>query len=186
MIQAVRRHLTFANTLAALALFVALGGTVYAAGGLSGREIRPGSMPGNRLKRDSVTGNQVRESSLEAVPLAKQAEGFAGSGWGRVSAGGVLGDAHNVASITHAPGQGLYCIRVARNSPSKSPMLVTLDGSDGDTLFGSPAILATAQWYSAGADCPADAYEVRTGDFVVRAGRLESTYVDNAFSFFVP
>lgn len=185
MSQAVRRHLTFENTLAAIALFVALGGTVYAAGKLNGSQIRPGSIPGNRLKASSVTGAQVKESSLKAVPLAKQAEGLAGSGWGRVSASGVLSGAHNVASIAHSA-PGLYCIRIAGNTPSKSPILVTVDASDGDTSFGPGAILATAQWFSAGQECPADSYEVRTGDFVVRAGRFESSFQDNAFSFYVP
>jgi hypothetical protein len=164
-----------------------LGGTVYAAnGGFSGKEIRPASMPGNRIKPNSVTAAQVRESSLGAVPLAKRAEGLAGSGWGKVSAAGVLSDAHNVASIIHSPGQGLYCIGIAGNDPSKSPMSVTLDGSDGDTTYGSGAILAAAQWFSAGTNCPPRTYEVRTADFVVRGGRFESSVLDNGFFFFVP
>ena len=65
-------------------------------------------------------------------------------------------------------------------------MLVTLDGSDGDTTFGSGAILAVAQWFSGGGNCPQGTYEVRTGDFVIRSGRFESNQLDNAFSFFVP
>jgi hypothetical protein len=187
MIEPLRRHLTIANTLAALALFVSLGGTVYAAQGrLSGTAIRPGSTPGNRLEPNSVTATQVKESSLKAVPLARMAEGFKGAGWGRVSAAGVLSASHNVSSITHTPGQGVYCIAIAGNDPSKSPMLVTLDGSDGDTTFGSGAILAAAQWFSQGGNCPAGTYEVRTGDFVIRSGRFESNMLDNAFSFFVP
>ncbi len=187
MIQPMRRHLTIANTLAALALFISLGGTVYAAqGGFSGTAIRPGSMPGNRLRPNSITGTQVKESTLKAVPLAKQAEGLQGSGWGRVSAAGVLSASHNVASITHSPGGGVYCISIAGNNPAKSPMLVTLDGSDGDTTFASGAILAAAQWFSGGGNCPQGSYEVRTGDFVVRSGRFESSLLDNAFSFFVP
>jgi hypothetical protein len=187
MIRSVRRHLSFANTVAAVALFVALGGTVYASGRLSGKEIRPGSTPGNRLEKNSVTGAQVRESSLKAVPLAKGAEGLAGSGWGRVSASGTLSEARGVASITHSPGQGLYCIRIAGNTPSQSPMLVSLDGSDGDTRFaGLKPILATALWFSSGTDCPTDSYEVRTGDFDFSGLHPESRFVDNAFSFFVP
>jgi len=186
MIHSMRRHLTIANTLAALALFISLGGTVYAAQeGFSGKAIRPGSMPGNRLQPNSVTGTQVKESSLKAVPLARQADGLQGSGWGRVSAAGVLSASHGVASITH-PGSGVYCLSISGNNPDKSPMLVTLDSSDGDTTFGSGAILASAQWFSAGGNCPQGSYEVRTGDFVVRSGRFESNQLDNAFSFFVP
>ncbi len=186
MIEAFRRRLTFANTLAVIALFISLGGTVYAAGKLSGSQIRVRSLPGNRLRQNSVTAKEVKESSLKAVPLANEAIGLAGAGWGRVSAGGALSDAHNVASVSHSPGQGLYCIQVAGNNPLKSPMLVTLDGSDGDTAFGTKVVLASAQWFSSGADCPAGRYEVRTGDFQVEFNRLDSQFADNAFSFLVP
>jgi hypothetical protein len=56
-----------ATLIAYLALFVALGGTVYAASRINGKQIRPRSTPGNRLKRNGVTGKQVKESSLNAL-----------------------------------------------------------------------------------------------------------------------
>jgi hypothetical protein len=186
MIEALRRRLTLANTLAVIAIFISLGGTVYAAGVLSGTQIRPGSLPANRLKPNSVTGKQVKESSLKAVPFAKEATSLTGAGWGKVSASGVLSDGHNVASISHSTGQGLYCIRITRNNPAQSPMQVTLDGSDDDTAYGTKVILATAEWFSAGHDCPEGGYEVRTADFQVEFGKLNSQFADNAFSFFVP
>jgi hypothetical protein len=68
-----RWRLTSAHVIALIALFVALGGTVYAAGGFSGRDIRRGSLPGNRIANDSVTGAQVEESSLGTVPSATRA-----------------------------------------------------------------------------------------------------------------
>jgi hypothetical protein len=61
--------ITSAHAIALLALFVALGGTVYAASGaINGKVIRKGSIPGNRLKRDGIGGIQVNESSLATVP----------------------------------------------------------------------------------------------------------------------
>lgn len=68
-----------------VALFVALGGTVYAAGGklsgktiavksLPGNRLAPGSLAGNRLKANTVTGKQVKESTLAQVPTAKEAK----------------------------------------------------------------------------------------------------------------
>jgi hypothetical protein len=177
MLNALRRHLNIANTLAALALFIALGGTVYAAGGgLSGKEIRPGSMPGNRLAPNSVTGKQVKESTLKGVHV--------GSAWGRVSAAGVLTEAHAVGSISH-PSEGLYCLGITGRSPASAPLQVTADGSDGDMIQGG-GLVTTAQWFSAGPDCPAGTYEVRTVDFLVKTGRGEVLFKDNAFSFFVP
>jgi hypothetical protein len=59
-----------ATIVAYLALFVALGGSVYAATKISGRAIKPRSIPGNRLKPNSVTGRQIKESSLNALNFA--------------------------------------------------------------------------------------------------------------------
>src|SRR5947207_12594683 len=61
------RRPSHATIVAYLALFVALGGSVYAATRIDGRSIKPHSIPGNRLKPDSVTGRQVKESSLNAL-----------------------------------------------------------------------------------------------------------------------
>lgn len=83
-----------ATVLAALALFVALGGSVYAAaridgatirvnslpgnrvavGSLPGNRLRLGSVPGNRLAPGSVTGTQVDSATLGTVPSAAHAE----------------------------------------------------------------------------------------------------------------
>jgi len=83
-----------ALAIAATALFVALGGTVYATGKISGRAIKVKSLPGNRLKVGSVpvnrlkpgllregaqagaaiTGAEINELSLGQVPEAAHAE----------------------------------------------------------------------------------------------------------------
>jgi hypothetical protein len=76
-----------------IALFVALGGTVYAAKKINGKAIKVKSIPGNRLKPKSVpanrlkpgvltgaqiagpiTGAQINESTLGRVPMAGHAE----------------------------------------------------------------------------------------------------------------
>jgi hypothetical protein len=76
-----------------LALFVALGGTVYASSTIDGTTVRKNSMPGNRienktlpgnrvmqasepgdrLKADSVTGTQINEATLGEVTSAASA-----------------------------------------------------------------------------------------------------------------
>jgi hypothetical protein len=58
---------------ATVALFVALGGTGYAAATLSGRDIQKRSIPGNRIVNDGLGGKQVNESKLGPVPVAQQA-----------------------------------------------------------------------------------------------------------------
>ncbi len=79
---------------ACIALFAALGGTVYAAGRIDGKNIKLKSMPGNRLApgsvagdrlkpgtitgsrlaRDSITGSQVDAATLSQVPSAVHAD----------------------------------------------------------------------------------------------------------------
>lgn len=59
-----RKVLTFSNVVACLALFVALGGTVYAAGKISGKQIKRSSLPGNRIKPKTIAANRIRRNTL--------------------------------------------------------------------------------------------------------------------------
>lgn len=73
-----------AMIVAVLALFVALGGTVYAASTINGKTIKKNTLPGNRikqktvtgnrLKNDAITGTQVNEATLGKVPSATTAD----------------------------------------------------------------------------------------------------------------
>lgn len=81
MSKRVRDRITFSNVVAVLALFFALGGTVYAAGKINGHQIKPKSLPGNRVVAKSLPGNrvkpntltsrQINDASLSAVKSAK-------------------------------------------------------------------------------------------------------------------
>ena len=67
--------------IACLALFLALGGGVYAAAKsskISGSKIKKSSIAGNRLKKDTLTGKQIKESTLGTVPSASVAADVAG------------------------------------------------------------------------------------------------------------
>src|SRR4051794_37679850 len=64
------RRLSYANVMSTLAVFIALGGSSYAAVTLNGKDIKHRSIPGTKLKRNSVTGLEVRESRLGRVPHA--------------------------------------------------------------------------------------------------------------------
>jgi hypothetical protein len=71
------QRLTYANVLSTLAVFIALGGSSYAALTISGRSIENRSIPAKKLKRNSITGREVRESRLN-VPRARRAERLGG------------------------------------------------------------------------------------------------------------
>jgi hypothetical protein len=60
-----------------IALFVALGGTVYAAGKISGNAIRVKSLPGNRLRLGSVPGNRLKPGAIGAAQLRPNSIGGA-------------------------------------------------------------------------------------------------------------
>jgi len=62
-----------ALVISVLALFVALGGTVYAASKINGKTIKTGSIPGNRLKKHTLTGTQINLAKLGTVPSATSA-----------------------------------------------------------------------------------------------------------------
>jgi hypothetical protein len=78
MIDRLRRHLSYANVMATGAVFIALGGSSYAALKLTGRDIQDGSLTGRDLKPNSVGGKRIRESSLGTVRRARNAERLGG------------------------------------------------------------------------------------------------------------
>lgn len=89
----IRRGLSFSNVVACLALFVALGGTVYAAGKISGKQIKPHSLPGNRLKPKTLTGHQIKAHSLKGAQIDQ-------STLNAVAAASLAGVQYATASVT--------------------------------------------------------------------------------------
>ncbi len=73
MLKVPRPRLTYANVVATLALFVALGGSSYAALKISGRDIKAHSITGQKIKRNTLGRRQIKESNLSAVPRALNA-----------------------------------------------------------------------------------------------------------------
>lgn len=60
-----KRSLTFSNAIALLALFIALGGSVYAASNkIDGAQIKAKSMPGNRIQPNTVTAAQIKKGAI--------------------------------------------------------------------------------------------------------------------------
>lgn len=79
-----RRHLTYANVMASIAVFVALGGVSYAAATINGSKIvkqsigagklKNGTLTSTQVKKNSLTGESIAESSLGIVPSAQTAQ----------------------------------------------------------------------------------------------------------------
>ena len=92
------RHLNYANVTATLALFIAIGGSSYAAlsirsrdivnntvrsadirnNHVTSRDVRNRTLRGRDVRRNALGGEQVRESRLGPVPNALNAERLGG------------------------------------------------------------------------------------------------------------
>jgi hypothetical protein len=96
------RLLVFArqNAIALVALFVALGGTGYAAVMINGKEIEKGTIRGSALKNHTLTRKQINESKLGKVPSAKTADFATAAGSANTSAFATL--AGSASSATTA------------------------------------------------------------------------------------
>jgi hypothetical protein len=96
-----RTRLTYANVVATLALFIALGGTSVAASSLiSGSKIKKESIPGNRLRKHTLTSTQVDVAKLGTVPAAAHAA--AADAAGHATTADAAGHASTADAATHA------------------------------------------------------------------------------------
>jgi hypothetical protein len=69
----VKHRITYANVMATIALFVALGGGAYAASvakknSVTSKSVRNGSIQGVDVGKDTLTGGNINESSLNVLP----------------------------------------------------------------------------------------------------------------------
>jgi len=75
LLSRLRRRLTFANVTSGLALFVALGGTSYAAISVGSAEIRTGAVGASEIRRDAVRASEIKTSSVGKGELRTGAVG---------------------------------------------------------------------------------------------------------------
>jgi hypothetical protein len=78
VLRKLRQRLTYANVMSTLAVFIALGGSSYAAYTISGSSIKNRSISAKKLKRNTLGGREIRESRLARVPRARNANRLGG------------------------------------------------------------------------------------------------------------
>ena len=74
------RRPSHGTIVAYLALFVALGGSAYAAIKINGKDIKSRTIIAKKLKNDTLTGTEIKESKLGKVPAAGNADKLGGRG----------------------------------------------------------------------------------------------------------
>ena len=159
----IRSHLSYANVMATLAVFLVLGGgTAVALGGKN--TVQSDDLgPGAQVKAPDVADNAVdsqaiANASIAYDDLSRGATG--GRAWGRIAANGYLSRSKNVTGVIN-PQVGLYCITVADNiSPASAALIVAPDFS-GSHTYARDADVTVVQWDS-GANCGSQSLAVRT------------------------
>lgn len=79
----IREHLSYANAMATVAVFIALGGASYAAvavpkNSVGSVQIKKNAVTGAKIKKGAVTGAKIKLSTLGTVPSAANAQTLGG------------------------------------------------------------------------------------------------------------
>jgi hypothetical protein len=121
MIKRTRRHLSFANVMSVIAVFIAIGGGAYAAKKLNGKTIKAHSIPASKLKKNVLTGLDKCPSAApsKTVGICYGSQ-LAGADWD-VAARDCASKGLRLPDL----GEGLLVVKVA-----VSPYLWTTDLSD--------------------------------------------------------
>lgn len=140
------KALSFSNVIACIALFVALGGSVYAAGKLSGTQIKANSLPGNRVKAKTLTAKQVKPRSLTGTQIKSGSltgtQIKAGSLTGaQIQAGSLTGAQINASTLTGVTATALSSVRYVVSSASLGSGATTTTAScpSGTNVIGGGA-----------------------------------------------
>jgi hypothetical protein len=205
-----------ALVLACVALFVALGGTGYAAlqlpaNSVGSKQIRKGAVKNSEIANNAVTGRKVRPRSLtasdfRASSLPRGPRGFPGPAgpagpagsaraYGYVTSAGALVAARSKggATVSHVALSGIYCISIPGISSASSVMSVDLDFA-GSATSSPPAAPGDSVGiaevdFSPSAPCAAGQFEVHTLAQTFDAAtalQLGNDADDQPFVFIVP
>ncbi|MGN6216377.1 MAG: hypothetical protein ACTHN7_05405 [Solirubrobacterales bacterium] len=157
-----RRRLNYANVMATIAVFAAIGGSAYAAtqlpkNSVGAKQLKKNAVTTAKVKDGAITGQKIKLSTLGTVPSAatagsagtaanadalggKPASAFAASTIVRsatVSAAGTLvaakSDGIGPSNFLHT-GEGIYCLKGLNPPPHTAVASVDLTAEQGSTV----------------------------------------------------
>jgi hypothetical protein len=166
-----------ALVVAGLALFVALGGTVYAAkkARIDGKAVKVKSLPGNRLKVKSIPANRLKPGVLKGV-LAGQSGPITGAEVDELTLGQVPEAAHAISADT---AQSAVDAQTAVNAVN-AVNAQTVNGHGAGCLPGTQ-LFAGACWQSFSSETAVSAPAAATS-CAVQGGALPEALQLAAFS----
>ncbi len=166
----IRRRLTYANIVASLALFLAMGGTGYAAlslpkASVGAKQLKRSAVSSKKVKNGSLLGKDFKAGQLPAGPQGPTGPQGATGEPGSAAAyalivfnGTVFSPASkNVtdANVAHTAGTGVYCIQGLPFAQRSAMATLAIPGTNE-----SDTIVNISSTYS-GPDCP-DSFVKRT------------------------
>jgi hypothetical protein len=164
MQSSIRTRLSYANVMATVAAFLALGGVSYAAAtvgssqivnnSVKSKDLRQRTIRGVDVRKNTLGGKHIKESKLGRVPDAQTLQGIGPQGF--VAAGTLVRYSFNLAGgetrevLSHGPlkliarciDNGANQAGVANQDAARLYVTTTQDGSllsGSDTLDGGPA-----------------------------------------------
>jgi hypothetical protein len=212
----VRQHVTYANVMSTIAVFMAIGGVAWAATTLPPNSVGTPQLKANAVtspkiknsqvtsldaKNDSFTGADIKEATLAKVRLAGNALKLGGAlpasynigrAYGYVTEGGPLVAARSrniVSSVRQTT--GVYCVTLAPGiSLASVAPVITLDAQFSATTIppqGNSDDEGIVEWDSVPEDCPAGTLEFDSLKQGFINGSLNQNLRDDqAFTVLIP
>ena len=152
-----RARLSYANVTVSVALFIALGGTTYAATSLprnsvGSKQIRTNAVGASELRRNAVRSNEIRNRSINLRDIAPGARNSLRGSQGPQGPAGAAGTAdraavdsgggHNLGTartVTHAGGSNEYTVEFTHDVSGCVYVATLAAVQNGPTLEQPPA-----------------------------------------------
>jgi hypothetical protein len=155
----IARSITFSNVIALLALFIALGGSVYAASNkIDGSQIKAKSLPGNRLVPGSVAATQIKKGAIGEPQIkagavnAKQIRSGAITGT-QIKAGSLGATQINQTTLTGISAANIHTVQYVTSTVtlvpgSKTGTSATATCPNGMKVIGGGVTLSSKEFGS--------------------------------------
>jgi hypothetical protein len=201
MIGRIRQRITYANVVASVALFIALGGVSYAATSLPRNsvgtaQLKSNAVTGAKIKNSSITGRDVKNGSLSPSDFSGSVQGPQGpqgpggpqgpaGAPGTARAYGFVDNSSGTPSMQQAKGgvsvrragNGVFCITAPGIDPSSTPIVATPSAKSGDF-----AIIFVGSGLAFSQLCTGSEFQVLTVD----PGNFNFGLNDASFDFVIP